>query len=49
MIEKRDPQRYRRLVEAAQRHADRHYSLYEQLAGIVAVSEDKEEATAPAS
>jgi pyruvate-ferredoxin/flavodoxin oxidoreductase len=47
MIEKRDPERFKRLVEAAQRHADRHYSLYEQLAGVVAVSEDKEKATAP--
>jgi len=49
MVEKRNPERFKRLVEEAQRRADEHYSLYEQLAGIVATPKPTEPAEAEAT
>lgn len=35
MIEKRDPKRYQELIEAAERYASQHTSIYEQLARVI--------------
>jgi pyruvate-ferredoxin/flavodoxin oxidoreductase len=42
MVEKMDPQRYRRLSEERQRQTEERFSIYQQLAGItVAAGDDK--------
>ena len=43
MVEKIDRDRYKRLLEAAQREVDRRYAVYEQLAGITVPAEDAPE------
>ena len=34
MVERSDPERYKRLMAASQQHAERNYAIYQQLAGI---------------
>jgi pyruvate-ferredoxin/flavodoxin oxidoreductase len=38
MVEKTDPERYRRLMDAAQKEARRRHAVYEQLAGVTVPS-----------
>ena len=38
VVEKTDPERYRRLMDAAQKEARRRHAVYEQLAGVTVPS-----------
>jgi pyruvate-ferredoxin/flavodoxin oxidoreductase len=46
MVERTDPQRYRRLMAASQQQAERNYAIYQQLAGISVPAEGEPEASA---
>jgi hypothetical protein len=34
MVEKQDPERFKKFLETATRHATQRYSVYQQLAGV---------------
>ena len=44
MVEKQDPERYKRLLATAERQAKQHYAVYQQLAGVTIprIDEDTE-------
>jgi pyruvate-ferredoxin/flavodoxin oxidoreductase len=46
MVERTDPERYRRLMAASQQQAERNFAIYRQLAGISVPLEDADEAEA---
>jgi pyruvate-ferredoxin/flavodoxin oxidoreductase len=43
MVERTDPERYRRLIAASQQQAERNYAIYRQLAGIAVPVEGEDE------
>jgi hypothetical protein len=45
MIARRDPERYRKLVDQAQQRAEEHYSIYQQLAAVVPTPRDATESS----
>jgi pyruvate-ferredoxin/flavodoxin oxidoreductase len=46
MVEKSDPERYRRLLDAAQKEARRRHAVYQQLAGLTVPTGDGERPSA---
>ncbi len=44
MVERSDPERYKRLMAASQQQAERTYAIYQQLAGIAVPADDEEAA-----
>jgi len=49
MVEKQDPERYRRLLVRAERESRQREGVYRQLAGLMLSSESKDAAPAPAA
>jgi pyruvate-ferredoxin/flavodoxin oxidoreductase len=48
MVERLDPERYRRLLAASQQQAERNFAIYRQLAGIAVPTDSEDEAGATA-
>ncbi len=48
MVERSDPERYKRLMASSQQHAERNYAIYQQLAGITVPTAGEPEPEAPA-